>query len=253
MVTVLSINTGAKRCDELTFSRVYPGSWERAVQVVDRVMAVLEVLESGERQLKEVTAATGLPRSTAYRLLAALRHHGFVASDDDCGFTIGPRVRELGAVADGGVLMRLAPDITERLCAATGISVQLYRLSDGYRECIAAANPFSGLRDVVLPGMRFPLGDDASSHVLTAWGEEAAVRHIDSDVLRRVRRQGWSLALCDSVATLSVPLKAPSGRVIAALSYSGPPRIRRQATGLRTQLEEAARMLEEELLEGVKP
>ena len=222
------------------------------MQVVDRTMAVLAVLETGGSLLQEVTDATGLPRSTVYRLLVALRHHGFVESDDERGFTIGPRVRELGAIADGGVLARMGSDIAERLCDATGFSAQLYRLAEGHRECIAAANPFSGLRDVVSAGMRFPVGNDASSHVLTAWSELPVVSRPDSDVLSRVRRQGWSLAVCDSVTALSVPLKAPSGRVIAALSVSGPPRIKRQAVALCAQLKESANLLEDRLLHVAK-
>lgn len=139
------------------------------MQVVDRAVAVLIAVVGGERRLEEVTTATGLPQSTAYRLLAALRHHGLVETDGERGFMIGPWVRELGAIAQCDVLARTAADITELLCSRTGFSAQMYRPSGAFRECVAAANPFSGLRDVVSTGMRFPLGDDASSHVLMAW------------------------------------------------------------------------------------
>ncbi|GAA0360096.1 IclR family transcriptional regulator [Streptomyces blastmyceticus] len=217
------------------------------MKVLNRAVALLSAVASGTAGLEEAATAAGLPRSTAHRLLAALRHHGFVDVDGDHGFVVGPRVHQLGAVFDGGVLVRVAPDITELLCGTTCLSAQLYRRRGMCFECLAAANPFSGLRDVVTSGATFPLGDDASSHVLTAWDERPPQEGLEEGTLRRVRRQGWALTHSESVSVLSVPIRVPSGRVAAALSLSGPGRVREQAADLRAELRKAADLIEAEL------
>ncbi|GAU65720.1 putative IclR family transcriptional regulator [Streptomyces sp. NBRC 110611] len=218
------------------------------MKVLDRAVAVLTAVAEGERDVSGIAAATGVPRSTAHRLLRSLREHRLVDEDEESGLVVGSWVHELGAVANSGALARVAPDVVELLCAHTRLSVQLYQRRSDRVECLVAASPVSGLRDVVETGTVIPLGGDAASQVLTAWDDRPAVAGGPGEALRRVRSRGWALTEeADSHIVLSVPVRAASRRVVAALSLSGPPRLRKDAARLRGQLRKAAEALENEL------
>ena len=52
------------------------------MQAVDRAVALLKAVAAGEpATAPELAAACGLNRSTAWRLLATLEHHGLVERD----------------------------------------------------------------------------------------------------------------------------------------------------------------------------
>lgn len=218
------------------------------MKVLDRAVALLAAVAEGEREVSGLAAAAGVPRSTAHRLLRSLREHRLVDEDEERGFVVGSRVHQLGAVANSGALARAAPDIVELLCHHTEFSVQLYQRRSDSIECLVAASPVCGLRDVVEAGTVVPLGEDAASQILTAWDDRLDVTDGPGETLRRVRSRGWALTeAADSRTVLAVPVRAASRRVVAALSLSGPQRLRKDALRLRAELRKAAEALENEL------
>ncbi|MCL6538229.1 MAG: IclR family transcriptional regulator [Acidothermus sp.] len=201
------------------------------VGVLDKAAAILAALESGPLSLAALVSATGLPRPTAHRLAVALERHRFVARDGDGRFTLGPRCGELAAAAGEDRLVAVATPILARLRDATGESAQLYRREGDSRVCIAAAELPSGLRNTVPVGSRLPLTAGSAAQVLLAWENPASVRRevaaavFTPQTLARVRRQGWAASVAErqpGVASVSAPVRGPSGRVIAAVSVSGP-------------------------------
>ncbi|MEU7043454.1 helix-turn-helix domain-containing protein [Streptomyces varsoviensis] len=219
------------------------------MKALDRAVAVLTAVAEGERHASGVAAATGVPRSTAHRLLRSLRAHRLVDEVEELGLVVGSRVHQLGAIAHGGALARVAPGVVELLCENTRLSVQIYQRRGDSVECLAAASPLDGLRDVVETGAVAPLGGDATSLILTAWDERLdAAGGGPGETLRVVRSRGWALTeAADSRTVLSVPVRGTSHRVVAALSLSGPPRLRKDAARLRTELRKAAKALEDEV------
>jgi IclR family transcriptional regulator, acetate operon repressor len=96
-----------------------------AITASDKTLAVLESLGTHSR-LSEISAATGLPKPTAHRILKTLAQHGFARVDGKGRYTAGPRVLTLA----GRLLSRLDPaeeaDYTLRgLQAETGLTVHL--------------------------------------------------------------------------------------------------------------------------------
>lgn len=78
------------------------GSGSSAVKSAERTMDVLELLAQQQRPLAAMTIARrcGIPKSSTYHLLSALRARRFVAYHEvERGWTIGERVRQLGASA----------------------------------------------------------------------------------------------------------------------------------------------------------
>src|SRR5260370_694548 len=97
------------------------------VVVLDRSMALLELLGDGPRSLRSLAQASGLPRPTAHRLLVALESHGLAERGPDGAFRLGPRLTELALRARHGLdLGTLAPGVLARLHDQTGESGQLY-------------------------------------------------------------------------------------------------------------------------------
>lgn len=96
-------------------------------RAVDRALALLsEVCTRESATLTECARHTGLPSSTALRLLRTLEAAGFVSRDDGGSFRAGPRMIQLGATAVGrNELVRLATPALDRIGSATRESAYL--------------------------------------------------------------------------------------------------------------------------------
>jgi DNA-binding IclR family transcriptional regulator len=180
------------------------------VGVLDKAMEVLGSLEGGPAGLAELVDRTGLPRATAHRLAVALEHHGLVRRDDDGRFCLGLRLIGLGHEAAESVPVWAAarPALTW-LHEQTGESVQLYVRDGDARVCVESIESAKELRTIVPVGARLPLAVGSAGRILR--GEGADRPWVQSVGERE-----------DGVASVSAPLRDRSGRVVAAVSVSGP-------------------------------
>ncbi|WP_081683051.1 IclR family transcriptional regulator [Marmoricola sp. URHB0036] len=99
-----------------------------STRTVERALALLsEVCTREAVTLTECARHTGLPASTALRLLRTLESRGFISRDDDGGsFRAGPRMIQLGATSLGrNELARLARPALDRIGTATHESAYL--------------------------------------------------------------------------------------------------------------------------------
>jgi DNA-binding IclR family transcriptional regulator len=207
------------------------------VGVLDRSVALLDLLGDGPRTLRWLADTSGLPRPTAYRLLVALEAHRLVARDSSGAFQLGPRLAELAVRAGPAVdLAALAGPVLARLHEATGESVQLYVRSGDRRLCVAARDAGTGLRDSVPVGALLPLDVGSGGKVLLAWSADLAGLPPDRAAeLAAVRRRGWASSVAErepGVASVSAPVLA-DGQLLAALCVSGPASRIGQAPGRR--------------------
>ena len=201
------------------------------VGVLDKAAGVLAAMERGPTTLAQLVQATGLARPTAHRIAVALERHRLVARDSRGRFVLGPRISELAAAAGEDRLLAVAQPILGYLRDATGESAQLYRRQADTRICVAAAERASGLRDTVPVGAALPMTAGSAAQVLLAW-EEAERMHrglrgakFSVTALAQVRRRGWAASVAErepGVASVSAPVRGQAGRVIAAVSVSGP-------------------------------
>jgi len=181
------------------------------VGVLDKAIAVLRALEPGPRSLAELVQATGLSRATAHRLAVALEAHGLVRRDEDGRFSLGLRLIGLGHAAAEAIPGWLdARPALARLQEQTGESVQLFVRDGDVRVCVESLEAPHELRTIVPVGARLPLDRGSGGRVLAPGaGREA----------------GWVESVEErqpGVASVSAPVVDPSGRVIAAVSVSGP-------------------------------
>jgi DNA-binding IclR family transcriptional regulator len=201
------------------------------VGVLDKAALVLSALEAGPQNLAGLVAATGLARPTAHRLATALEHHRLVTRDLHGRFVLGPRLAELAAAAGEDRLLAAAGPVLASLRDSTMESAQLYRRQGDERVCVAAAERPTGLRDSVPVGSVMPMGAGSAAQVLLAWEEpdrlHRGLRHarFTATTLAGVRRRGWAQSVGErepGVASVSAPVRGPGGRVVAAISISGP-------------------------------
>lgn len=222
------------------------------VGVIDKTVAIMNALAAGPLSLNDLATATGLPRPTAHRLAIALEVHRFVDRDAEGRFQVGPRIGELATASGVNPLLHAAQLILPQVRERTGESVSLFQRQGDRRLCIAAAERLSGLRDTVPVGAVLTMSAGSAAQVLLAWDEPERVtrglRHaaFNASTLSTVRRRGWAVSVGErepGVASVSAPVRAADGRVVAALSISGPiERLTRQPGRLHaaTVLEAAA-------------
>ncbi len=200
------------------------------IGVLDKSVLVLQTTAQQPCTLAELTESTGLPRATAHRLAVGLEAHQLLTRDATGRWVPGPALRELAAGAPDAVREAALP-VLPGLQRATGESVQVYRRDGAERICIAAVEPPTGLRDTVPVGSRLPMTAGSAARVLAAFAEpDVRTGLLDDAVysprqLAEVRKRGWAHSAgerADGVASVSAPIYAPTGEVIAAVSVSGP-------------------------------
>lgn len=201
------------------------------VGVLDKAAVVLSALEAGPATLAQLVSSTGLARPTAHRLAVALEHHRLVARDSQGRFVLGPRLVELASAAGEDRLLAAAGPVLGALRDHTNESAQLFRRQGDLRICVAAADRPVGLRDSIPVGATLTMHAGSAAQVLLAWEEPERLHKglqgakFTATMLSAVRRRGWAQSVGErevGVASVSAPVRSPSGKVIGAVSISGP-------------------------------
>ncbi len=216
-------------------------------RLLDRSVLLLKVLATGpaERRLADFADA-GLHKSTAFRLLEALRRHRLVAVDDATGrYRLGLGLFELGMAAVSRLdVGQCAPPFLEALAAETGESASLGIFEDPEVVHILRVESEHPLRLPSLAGRRSPAYCTGIGKAILAHLEperlEAYLRNIvlkprtprtitDRDALqndlRRVRARGFSIddeEIFPGLRCVAAPIFGLDGRVVAGISVAGP-------------------------------
>ena len=180
------------------------------VGVLDKAFVVLNALVARPLTLSESVEATGIPRATCHRLLAALEHHGAVRRNNEGLYCLGPTLAGLGrGAAVQFPFLERAREIATEIRDRTGESVQVFIAETDGRRCVISLESPNGLRWIVPEGSLFPLARGSAGKVLSA--KTAPASWVES-VEERVK----------GVASVSAPILDADGHVIAAISISGP-------------------------------
>jgi len=176
------------------------------VGVIDKGVVILRALAREPLDLAALQEATGLPRATAHRLAVALELHGLIRRDPQGRFCLGFELIRLGQAAeDEFPLAELARPVLTALRDSTGESVQLYVTDGDGRRCVVSLESTHGLRWIVPQGALLPLDRGSAGRVLQG-----------DDLAESVEERE------PGVASVSAAVRDHRGRVIAAVSLSGP-------------------------------
>lgn len=214
-----------------------------SVTAVDRgADLLLRVLESEQPvALNELATASGIPKSTASRLLGALERHGLVEQDGSRGrLRPGPAILR---VAERGMLERnvveLAGASLDALSEASGETINLAVPARNGVEHVAQVESRHFLGAGQWLGRAVEYHCSANGKVFLAFGraplpQPPLTRYTDKTLtdlpslraeLANVRREGIAAAIDElelGLAALAAPVRGERGDVVAALSISGP-------------------------------
>jgi DNA-binding IclR family transcriptional regulator len=228
--------------------RVSEEAPKNSIQVIDRMMALLDVLaESSEpMSLKQLAERTGLHPSTAHRILASLSGRRIVERQAAGHYRLGIRLLELGNLVKTRINLReVALPFMQRLHEKIGESVNL-GIRDGdhivYIERTSGGR--SAVRVVHIVGSRAPLHTTATGKLFLAEEPRAEVeRYIARtglapmtprsitdparlhEELARVRREGIAYDLDEQevgVRCIAAGIRDEDGALVAGLSLSTP-------------------------------
>lgn len=177
------------------------------VGVLDKTVAILDALEKGPLGLSELARRVNEPRPSVHRLCGALEQHGLIEREGDLR-QLGPRIARWvnHAFASEHRLVEVAMPFLEALRDESGESVQLFVREGDQRRCVAGLESPHGLRTIVRVGSVLPLDVGSAGAVL------------------RSDDHSWKASVEErekGVASVSAPVIV-DGRVVAAISVSGP-------------------------------
>ncbi len=221
------------------------------IQTVTNALRVLEAFRDKEELgVTELSRCLGLHKNNVFRLLATLEDKGYVEqSADSDRYRLGVRCLELGhTYGRSGGLLRQGRSILEGLARVTGETAHLGALQDFEVAHLDGEQPDQLVLTGLRVGRRLPVHCTALGKVLLGCGDgllrerfdrlcvangtleaRTAATITDRDKffehLRAVASQGFALDLEESAVGLccaAAPVYAASGRLVAALSVSGP-------------------------------
>lgn len=240
-----------------------PAPVNSRIQSIDRAAELLDAIAAAPEPETAPALADrcGLNRSTAWRILATLEHHGLVERDPATKrYSIGFAVLKLAAAAGHEPLVRLAHPVLRRLADATGETVNLAvarRLELVYADQVQA-------RHVMAPnwlGHPVPLHATSTGKAflaalpaeeLDALLQAGLERFTDTTItdrdalraeLEAVRRRGYAVSRGELEPALW-GVSAAAGDAAVVSVWGADARVRPRLDELGTQAAAAARELE---------
>lgn len=216
------------------------------VQSVDRAVQIMEILaQRGEAGVTEVAQELGVHKSTAFRLLGVLVGRDLVEQAGERGkYRLGVGLLRLaGATSARLDLTTQSRPICAALAAELGETTNVAVASDGVAINICEAHGDATVAAQNWAGRSTPLHATSSGKVLLAYmdpderkaalnGELAeftdhtvtSVRGLENELLT-IREAGVGTALEEleiGLNAVAAPIRSHDGRLLAALSASGP-------------------------------
>ena len=225
-----------------------PASDAPVTTSVDNALQLLQLV--GERQALRVAEAAdllGVARSTAHRLLAALRRRGFVAQDRPNGaYRPGPALYEIGLAAVSRIdIRRVARPVLDRLRELTEETASLAVLEGTTVRFVDCAESLRSVRVGNRTGIVRPAHASAVGKAILASLSDAELdrrypeeklppattsaaltltRELRSE-LETIRTQGYAFnweESAEGVCAISVALRDTVGQPLAGLGIAAP-------------------------------
>ncbi|MFQ5556917.1 MAG: IclR family transcriptional regulator [Acidimicrobiales bacterium] len=208
-----------------------------AVQSVDRALSLLEVIAQRTRGLADAADSTGLPLSTAARLLGTLEERGAVTRDERGRYAIGALVRGLAggdrstaSIQDAAhlELVRLSGALDEAVCLSLPIGHETLTVFQTDQPRPVQAQDWTGHRWAVT-------GGGSGAVMMATWPSsrvEPLLAHLGEAEQRRAREEiararglgvSWSHGThVDGLSSVAAAVVDRSGLAVAAVVGYGP-------------------------------
>ncbi|MGH3249305.1 MAG: IclR family transcriptional regulator [Trebonia sp.] len=212
----------------------------QGVRSIRRALDILSLLtgDTPVISIRDITDATGLPKTTVLRLVHTLEGSGLLWATAG-GYMAGPGLWRWAYLARQSWQLPAETQAAMRdLGARHAETVNLYVLRDIARVCVAQQESSRALRHVVQVGDELPLWAGASAKILLSDAPEALLARVARrspdgeerlETLRKwaadARRDGYAVSHGereDGISAVAAPITGRSGAVVAALALSGP-------------------------------
>ena len=222
------------------------GAMSSAKGILSRYAAVLDAVAACPTglSLTETMQATGLPRGTVHRLLAALQEVGYLVNRDSRKiYVLGPRLARLAHVGvPPASVDSIARPVLDALVEKLGETAFLARLAGDRVESFATAVPSQEGQSHVHPGRDMPIHAAASAKAIFAFQEAPLIEralqrprtrytddtHVDAKQvradLRAVRRKGYAVCaneLDPGVLSYAAPVSVEGAGVLYSVGVVG--------------------------------
>ncbi|MFB5190674.1 IclR family transcriptional regulator [Alicyclobacillus fastidiosus] len=220
---------------------------EPTVQAVDRAIVLLKLVSMSEHPIpiNDLAKQAHINRTTAWRLLSTLEHHGLVERDAlTKGYRLGLAAGQLTSVTSSNELLSLrARPMMEKLAETTQETVMLSVPKNFGVVAISQIDPPHSVRLIDYVDVVLPLHCTSNGKLLLANLPKAEVEHFFDRPLEKrttrtmtdplelkkqlntIRKNGFALSigeLDESENGISAPIYDANGVLIAFISVSGP-------------------------------
>ena len=192
------------------------------VAALDRAIAILKAFTPAERSLSlaEISARTGLYKSTILRLAASLIRARMLERLDDGRYRLGPALFTLGsiyqrALVPADVLLPIMRDLSE----LSSESVAFYIRSGELRTCLYRVESPHAIRYMVREGDVLPLESGSGGRVLAAFGGAEGAPY---DAIRRDYVYASTGERDSETSGVSAPVFGAGRLLVGALTLAGP-------------------------------
>jgi DNA-binding IclR family transcriptional regulator len=197
-----------------------------------------------EHSVQTLARRCATSRSSTYRYLQMLRKRALVTAVRPGHYRLGPRVLDLARVVAGPAdLVAVAEPILRQLALETRETVLLTRRVGDRAVCVACVESPQAIRISFEPARNTPLHAGSAAKVLLAHLPDAEIDELlarplealtpktitDASHLRRelawIRRHGYATSEGEvdaGVRSVSAPVRARDGAVLAGLTLAGP-------------------------------
>jgi DNA-binding IclR family transcriptional regulator len=217
------------------------------VRVLHKTLDILEQIKTSESgyKLADLAREVGLPKATVYRILTTLEARGYLDRGSDGSYRMARKLFDLQRTEPiEQVLHRAAQPVMDRLVASCKETVNLGILDAGEVVVIYTVESPQAVRMSSKIGNRRYLHATALGKCLLAGMPDKEVNRLIklkgltkvtpetlttktalASELQKVRQQGWALDNQENEMEgrcIGAPIHGPAGKVVAALSISGP-------------------------------
>ncbi len=186
-----------------------------------RTLTLLSAFRKGDDavSLAELTARTGLVKTTIMRLAISLEEHGYLIRLPDGSYRLGAELFRLGSVYQQSfrVEAHVMPAL-ERLVAATSESASFYVRSGEQRLCLYRVDSPHRLRLHVRQGDMLPMDNSAIAQVLRIFGSTPPAPEASTVVVPLYTGGERD----PHVAGMATPVFGPGESFAGALCLTGP-------------------------------
>ena len=191
------------------------------VAAADRAFSLLTAFRKGDASLTlaELSARTGLVKSTIMRLAVSLEKHGLMVRLADGSYQLDAEVLRLGSIYQQSFrIEKFVLPVLEELVVRLSETASFYVRRGEQRLCLFRVESPHLLRLHVREGDVLPMDSSATAQVLRIFGTEPIPAYA-----RTIKLPIYTAGITDQhTSSLATPVFGVDGKLMGALTISGP-------------------------------